>query len=205
MRNILRVGAGLVLAGADRHRRHGAAERPADGLHLAAERPDRQGGRGVQQGASEGPGLALSLRHHRGDEPAAGGIRRRPPAGRRGAGRRRGRHHAAQERRPAAHLCQGAGRQDAGGADRSRQDLLRHQADHHRHRHNTKLVSTRAGVVERPAGAGRRVEDHHGASALFRRRGHPCRHLRAAEGFRLAVFREAGAAAAPSPPRATAP
>ena len=70
--------------------------------------------------------------------------------------------------------------------------------------YNTKLVSHRTDVVERPAGAGGGVEDDHGASALFRRRGDPCRHLRAAEGFRLAVFRDGWRRAAPSPPRATA-
>ena len=204
MRHIWKLSAAIVLASALATSAFCPAQRTAHGLHLAAERPDRQGGRGVQQGAPEGPGLALSLRHHRGDEPAAGGIRRRPSAGRRGAGRRRGRDHAAQERRPPAHLCQGPGRQGAGGADRSRQDLLRHQADHHRHRLQHQARRHRADVVERSRRAGGGVEDDHGASALFRRRGDPCRHLRAAEGFRLAVFPDGWRRAAPSPPKATA-
>src|SRR5262245_23053918 len=46
------------------HRCIRGAERSPDGLHLAAERPDVQGGRGIQQGASESPDRALPLRHH---------------------------------------------------------------------------------------------------------------------------------------------
>ena len=56
------------------------------------------------------------------------------------------------------------GRQGAAGADRSRQDLLRHQADHHRHRLQHQARRRPRRVVERPAGAGSRVEDDHGAS-----------------------------------------
>ena len=49
-----------------------------------------------------------------------------------------------------------------------------------------------AEILEGSAGAASRGEDHHGASALFRRCGHPYRHDGAAEGVRLALFREAG-------------
>ena len=210
MRNIWRVGAGLVLAGAIVTGAivTSATAQPSGRLTIYTSQPSSQMAKVVEafnKVAPEGPDLALSLRHHRGDEPAAGRIRRRPAAGRRGAGRRRGRDHAAQERRPAADLRQGAGREDAGGADRSRQDLLRHQADHHRHRHQHQAGQHAADVVAGSAGAGGRGEDRswriRSIPARRSSMSAPSRSRRSSAGRISRSWR----AAAPSPPRATAP